>query len=131
MQQSHETRLQESATQTHDLKQDLTAALQKASALEMRLCKAELGSKKTEEDARELRGQLEAANSAAQSACNRAQQAEMDCMQLRQALQQQSSASRAATAELEARVADMASVNAAQKDDIATLHATIQVQICC
>ena len=127
MQQSYEARLQESATQAHNLDQDLTAASQKASALEMMLCKAGSSSKKAQEDAQQLRGQLEAANSATQSACSRAQQAEMDCMQLRQALQQLSSASRAARVDLDARIAEMASASAAQQDEITALHATIQV----
>ena len=127
MQQSHEAMLQESSTQTLDLNQDLTATSQKASALEMGLCQAESSCRQAQEEAHQLRGQLEIANSKAQSACSTAQQAEMDCVQLRQALQQQSSTSCAAIAELDTRIADMASASTAQQEEILTLHATIQV----
>ena len=126
MQQSYEAKLQDLVSKAQDLKHGLTAAQRQVSTLQMSLCKADFSCRQADEDALQLRGHLQDAKSAAQSACSRAQHLEAELLQLRETLNAQSCTSRAATAELEARMADMAGNNAAQQAEIAALHATIQ-----
>ena len=129
MQQSYNARLQDSVNKAHDLSQDLTAAQHLASILELSLGRAESSCRQAEEGALQLRGQLQDAKSAAQSACSTAQHLEAELLQLQEQLNEQACASRAAAAELETRIADMGSARAAQQAENAVLHATIQAYL--
>ena len=128
MQQLHEARLQDSVNQGQALSQDLAAAQHQMSALMNRFCTAEASCRKAEGDAHQLPRQLDHAKSAAQSARSKAQQIEADSLQLHEELHEQRCASRAAIAELETRVADLAKSSAAQQDEITALSATVQAR---
>jgi chromosome segregation ATPase len=129
VQETLEGRLQEAGIEMQTLNQDLKTAKSLVSALEVSLQRANSMFQSVEQEAIQLRRQLEEAERAVASAESRAQQAKHEGQLARRKAQAQQSASSAAVAELEASLARMVSTAAAKRDEIASVHATVQA--CC
>ena len=129
MQDTLESRQQEARSEIQSLSHALNAAHSLVSTLEVSLQRADSSCKSAEQEASQLRRQLECTERAAASAENRAQQAASECQLARSKAREQQSTSCAAIAELEARLAHMATTTAEQRDEIASLRGTVQA--CC
>ena len=127
MQQSLQSRVHEAGTRSQGLSRELQAEQSLVAELRQSLKRSDSHAARAEAKTVKLRGQIETSRSEAAAVLCKVEQQALEIAQLRERLERERRIHSTTNGTMQARIEDLSSSSARLQEEIASLHATIQV----